>query len=69
MLILAAINLLGKILVFDPHGRISASEALASPYLTPYHNPIDEPVAKETFDWTFNGLYLLGDVWKSKLYV
>jgi p38 MAP kinase len=66
MLILAAINLLGKILVFDPHRRISASEALASPYLALYHDPTDEPVAEETFDWTFNEIYLSSDAWKSK---
>jgi p38 MAP kinase len=69
VLILAAIDLLERTLVFDPHGRISASEALASPYLAPYHDPTDEPVAEETFDWTFNELDLSDDAWKSELYV
>jgi p38 MAP kinase len=63
-----AINLLGKTLVFDPQGRISASEALASPYLAPYHDPTDEPTAEKIFDWICNGSCCSDDVWKSKIY-
>jgi serine/threonine protein kinase len=69
MLILAAIDLLRKTLVFDPHKPISASEALASPYLALYHDPTDEPVAQKKFDWTFNESNLSENAWKSKLYV
>ncbi|KAJ5477730.1 hypothetical protein N7530_003239 [Penicillium desertorum] len=68
MLILAAIDLLRKTMVFDPHKRISASEALASPYLALYHDPTDEPVAQKKFDWTFNESNLSENAWKSKLY-
>ncbi|KAL6454652.1 FUS3 Mitogen-activated protein kinase FUS3 [Candida maltosa Xu316] len=39
-----AIDLLDKLLVFDPSKRISAEEALAHPYLKTYHDPSDEPV-------------------------
>jgi p38 MAP kinase len=56
-------------LVFDPDHRISAADALISPYLASYHDPTDEPVAEETFDWTFNGSFCSDDVWKQKLYV
>ncbi|KAF3006404.1 MAPK protein hog1 [Penicillium rubens] len=63
-----AINLLGKTLVFDPQGRISASEALASPYFAPYHDPTDEPTAEKVFDGNCDGSYCSDDVWKSKLY-
>lgn len=50
----AAVDLLEKMLVFDPRARISATEALAHPFLEPYHDPTDEPEAAEPFDWSFN---------------
>jgi p38 MAP kinase len=61
-----AIDLLEKMLVFDPHKRITAAEALAHPYLSPYHDPTDEPVAPEKFDWSFNDADLPIDTWKGK---
>ena len=51
---LAALDLLEKMLVFDPRMRISAVEGLAHEYLAPYHDPSDEPIAAEVFDWSFN---------------
>lgn len=52
-------------LEFDPQVRISATEALASPYLAPYHDPNDEPVAAEAFDWAFLEADLPADIWKT----
>jgi serine/threonine protein kinase len=66
---IAALDLLERMLVFDPYGRISASNALTAPYLASYHDPTDEPVAKDTFDETFDGYYCSHDSWKQKLYV
>lgn len=51
-------------LVFDPKKRITAETALAHEYLAPYHDPTDEPVAGEKFDWTFNDADLPVDTWK-----
>jgi p38 MAP kinase len=51
-------------LVFDPRTRIKAGQALADPYLAPYHDPTDEPVAEEKFDWSFNDADLPVDTWK-----
>ena len=62
-----AIDLLEKMLVFDPRKRITATEALAHPYLSPYHDPSDEPAAPEVFDWSFNDADLPIDTWKGKL--
>jgi len=48
-----AIDLLGKLLAFDPAKRISCEEALAHPYLAVWHDPNDEPVCSAPFDFGF----------------
>lgn len=40
-----AIDLLEKLLAFNPLKRITCEEALQHPYLEPYHDPEDEPNA------------------------
>jgi len=55
-------------LVFDPHKRINATEALANEYLSPYHDPTDEPIANEPFDWSFNDADLPVDTWRVMMY-
>ena len=63
-----AINLLEKMLVFDPRKRIDATQSLAHEYVAPYHDPTDEPVANEKFDWSFNDADLPVDTWKVMMY-
>jgi p38 MAP kinase len=62
--VVLALDLLEKMLVFDPRKRIDAAAALAHEYLAPYHDPSDEPVAPEAFDWSFNDADLPVDTWK-----
>ena len=64
----AAIDLLEKMLVFDPRKRITATESLAHEYVSPYHDPTDEPEAAEKFDWSFNDADLPVDTWKVMMY-
>ena len=64
----AAIDLLERMLVFDPRKRITATESLAHEYVAPYHDPTDEPVASEKFDWSFNDADLPVDTWKVMMY-
>ena len=59
-----AIDLLEKMLVFNPVSRVTAESALAHEYLAPYHDPTDEPVADQKFDWSFNDADLPVDTWK-----
>jgi len=55
-------------LVFDPRKRIDATESLEHRYVEPYHDPTDEPVANEKFDWSFNDADLPVDTWKVMMY-
>ncbi len=53
-----ALDLLEKLLAFNPVKRITVDEALQHPYLEPYHDPDDEPTAnpipEEFFDFDKN---------------
>ena len=40
-----ALNVLDKMLTFNPHKRVTVQQALAHPYLKQFHNPEDKPVA------------------------
>jgi serine/threonine protein kinase len=64
----SALDLLEKMLVFDPRKRINATECLEHEYVAPYHDPTDEPVAAEKFDWSFNDADLPVDTWKVMMY-
>ncbi|XP_050409210.1 mitogen-activated protein kinase 1 [Patella vulgata] len=44
-----ALDLLDKMLIFNPQKRITVEESLAHPYLEQYYDPADEPVAVEPF--------------------
>ncbi|KAG9510274.1 Mitogen-activated protein kinase ERK-A [Fragariocoptes setiger] len=44
-----ALDLLDKMLTFNPSKRITVEEALAHPYVSDYYDPDDEPVADQPF--------------------
>lgn len=60
-----AVDLLEKMLVLDTDKRITASEALAHPYFSQYHDPDDEPEA-EPYDQSFESRELEIEEWKSE---
>ncbi|GAB2217367.1 hypothetical protein Droror1_Dr00000545 [Drosera rotundifolia] len=48
-----AVDLLEKMLVFDPNKRITVNDALCHPYLAPLHDINDEPVCPQPFNFDF----------------
>ncbi|XP_059640070.1 mitogen-activated protein kinase homolog MMK2-like [Cornus florida] len=48
-----AVDLLEKMLVFDPNKRITVDEALCHPYLSSLHDSNDEPVYARPFSFDF----------------
>ena len=48
-----ALDLLDKMLAFDPSSRISVEQALEHPYLTIWHDASDEPECPTTFNFDF----------------
>ena len=65
-----AIDLLKKMLTFDPAKRISVTDALAHPYLAQLHFPDDEPTCEpvSAFDFDFEKFSLAKDEYKDLIY-
>jgi mitogen-activated protein kinase 1/3 len=41
-------------ITFNPDKRITVEECLAHPYFDGLHNPEEEPVCEEVFDWSWD---------------
>jgi len=65
-----AVDLLKKLLIFDPLKRITVDEALAHPYLKDLHFPEDEPIAEPVslFDFEFEKYELGKEELKDLIY-
>jgi serine/threonine protein kinase len=50
----ATIDLITRMLQFNPSRRITVQQALQHPYFTGLHDPSDEPVAAAPFDTSYN---------------
>ena len=59
-----ALNLLEKLLTFDPALRISVEEALGHEYLASYHDADDEPVHPKLFDFSFESVETIDEMKK-----
>lgn len=59
-----ALDLLDRMLAFDPSSRISVEEALEHRYLHIWHDASDEPSCPTTFDFQFEVVEDIGDMKK-----
>ncbi|XP_030938721.1 mitogen-activated protein kinase homolog D5 [Quercus robur] len=64
----AAIDLVEKMLTFDPRQRITVENALAHPYLTSLHDISDEPVCMTPFSFDFEQHALTEEQMKELIY-
>ncbi|KAJ8626781.1 hypothetical protein MRB53_020091 [Persea americana] len=63
-----AIDLIEKMLAFDPRQRITVEDALAHPYLASLHDVSDEPVCMTSFSFDFEQHALTEEQMKEFIY-
>lgn len=68
-----ALDLLSKMLVFNPLKRYTIEECIAHPYFKGLHDPGEEPLAEKHFDWSFDDVKLTKEnlqmmVWDESLH-
>jgi mitogen-activated protein kinase 1/3 len=65
-----AIDLLRKMLTYDPEERITVNDALAHPYLNQLHFPDDEPITEQVspYDFDFEKFSLRKEDFKDLIY-
>ncbi|KAJ4980366.1 hypothetical protein NE237_031203 [Protea cynaroides] len=65
----SAIDLVEKMLTFDPRERITVEDALAHPYLASLHDISDEPVCSTPFSFDFEQDALTEEQMKDLIYI
>lgn len=63
-----ALDLLGRMLTFNPDRRLTIEECLAHPYFASLHNPEEEPVADSTFDWGWDNFEPTKEILQAMVY-
>ena len=62
------IDLLGKMLTFNPKKRYTVEQCIAHPYFEGLHDPEQEPTAESTFDFSFDKESLTKEKLRSMIY-
>ncbi|EGC38039.1 extracellular signal-regulated protein kinase [Dictyostelium purpureum] len=63
-----AINLLERMLCFDPNKRLTVEDALSHPYFSTLHDPSDEPICLHKFNLSFESWDLNRELLKELIY-
>lgn len=63
-----ALDLLNKMLVFNPDKRYTVEQCLAHPYFEGLHCEDDEPKAPQKFEWGFDNFTPTKPLLQSKIY-
>ena len=63
-----ALDLLDKMLVFNPAKRWSILKCMRHPYFHNLYNPEDELLSEQIFDWSFDNFELKKSTLQEKVY-
>ena len=63
-----ALDLLGKMMAFNPEKRYSIKQCLAHPYFEGLHNELAEPLAEEPFDWSWDNFKPTKEILQNMVY-
>jgi mitogen-activated protein kinase 1/3 len=63
-----ALDLLEKMLTFNPKKRYTVDQCISNPYFEGLHDPDQEPITTSKFDWTFDAVKLTKENLQSMIY-
>ena len=63
-----ALDLLSKMLHFNPNKRYTIEQCISHPYFETLHNPEEEPISENPFDWRFDDIELTKENLQSIIY-
>ena len=63
-----ALDLLEKMLTFNPKKRYTVDQCISHPYFEGLHDPEQEPITTSAFDWTFDAVELTKENLQSMIY-
>ena len=63
-----ALDLLEKMLTFNPTKRYTVDQCISHPYFEGLHDPEQEPITTSSFDWTFDAVELTKENLQNMIY-
>ena len=63
-----ALDLLEKMLTFNPKKRYTVDQCISHPYFEGFHDPEQEPISTGKFDWSFDDVELTKENLQSMIY-
>ncbi|CAD8057678.1 unnamed protein product [Paramecium primaurelia] len=63
-----ALDLLGKMITFNPEQRYTVEQCLQHPYFDELHNPDEEPLSGKAFDWSWDNFEPTKEILQNMIY-